>query len=286
LLLSGVTVRFDDLHKSLTSKVHVPLIGDLVFSRWAYEALAVEQSKNNCFEKNFYPYDQAISEATFTNSYLITRLINKLDECNRNLDTDGDFDLLASNLELIHNEVEKLGNHPELAEFEYLSSLNINGFNEEVSAETVGWLNYYVREYFLDLSRQVSNQRDKVYADLVDSLGTDEVFYLRQKYQNNRLDEIVTARDDFVGIIEVNGRLVQKDDPIFMIPESNFGRAHFYAPYKKLNDQLYDTKWFNLGVLWGFSFIFYVTLLLDIPRILIMHVNNLKFQRRKKGLVG
>jgi ABC-type multidrug transport system ATPase subunit len=42
LLLSGVPVRFDDLNKSLTNRIYVPIIGDLMTSRWAYEALAVE----------------------------------------------------------------------------------------------------------------------------------------------------------------------------------------------------------------------------------------------------
>ena len=36
LLFSGVMVKFDELHTSITSKVYVPVVGDLMTSRWAY----------------------------------------------------------------------------------------------------------------------------------------------------------------------------------------------------------------------------------------------------------
>ena len=278
LLLSGVTVKFDDLHKSITSQVYVPVIGDLMASRWAFEALTVEQSKNNRFEKNFYIYDQQISEAQFKTSFLIPRLLNKLDECNRNLDIGGDQQILKDNLELLFHEVEKLGDHPDLFAFEHLARLNMNDFDESYSTDLEDWLTY-VRFHFQDASRDASFQRDAVYSKLADSLGSDEVYRLRQDYQNDRLDEQVTNRLEVNKILEINGRLVQKDDPIFLIPESNIGRAHFYAPYKKFNNQLTDTKWFNLLVLWGFSFIVYIALLLDLFRKFITYMNSLKFRR-------
>ena len=64
-----------------------------------------------------------------------------------------------------------------------------------------------------------------------------------------------------------------------MMPESNFGRAHFYAPFKKFNGQLTDTKWFNLLVIWGFSFIVYITLLLDLFSKFTNYINTLKLRR-------
>jgi hypothetical protein len=278
LLLSGVTVKFDDLHKSITSKVHVPVIGDMMASRWAYEALAVEQAKNNRFDRNFYVYDQQSSMAKFKISFLIPRLLNKLDECNRNLDVGGDQQILEANLALLHREVEKLGEYPGLFPFEHEDRLNMNDFDEEYSASLEDWLTY-VSLFFKDISREAISQRDKVYTKLADSLGSEAVFKLRQDYQNNRLLEQVTNRLEVLQILEVDGKLIQKDDPIYLIPESNIGRAHFYAPFKKFNDQLTDTKWFNLMILWGFSFIVYITLLLDLFRKLINYINSLKLRR-------
>ena len=280
LLLSGVTVKFDDLHKSITSKVHVPVIGDMMASRWAYEALAVEQAKNNRYDKNFYVYEQQKSEAQFRVSFLIPRLLNKLDECNRNLGVGGDQQILEANLALLKHEVGKLGNdHPDLFGFEHVERLNMNDFDQSYATDLEDWLTYASSLVFKDVARNATNQIDKMYTKLSDSLGSDAVFNLRQDHQNDRLEEQVTNYQEVTKILEIDGKLVQKGDPIYLIPESNFGRAHFYAPYKKFNDQLTDTKWFNLLVLWGFSFLVYIALLLDLFRKFIHYINSLKLQR-------
>lgn len=281
LLFSGVTVKFDDLHKSLTSKVYVPLIGDLMFSRWSYEAIAVEQAKNNRFDKHFYAFDQLSSEARFETSFVIPRLLNKLDECRRNMGVEGDQEVLRRNLDMLSAEAEKLGNHPDLFPFEHLARLNYNDFDEEYANELEDWL-AYVRFYFLDVSSEASAGRERVYARLVDSIGSEAVFRLRQDYHNEKLFDQVTNRLEVDKIMEIDNRLVQKSDPIYMIPESDWGRAHFYAPYKRFNGQLIDTKWFNLTVLWGFSFLLYVTLLVDMLRLLTKSLDALKF-RKKSG---
>ena len=39
LLLGGAMIKFDDLHKSISRKIYVPVIGDIMVTRWAYEAL-------------------------------------------------------------------------------------------------------------------------------------------------------------------------------------------------------------------------------------------------------
>jgi ABC-type multidrug transport system ATPase subunit len=308
LLLSGVTVKFDDLHKSITSKVYVPAIGDMMASRWAYEALAVEQAKNNRFDRNFYLYDQRKSEAQFMTSFLVPRLLNKLDECNRNLGIDGDQQILEANLDLLYHEVKKLGSHPDIIQFEHEDRLNINDFYGPYALGLQDWLTYVVSEPFKGVSRTTSRENDEALGNLIDSLGSEEVFgsrqeyaldllseeelselidslgneaiiRLKQDYHNNRLAEQVTNYEEVTKILEINGRLVQKGDPIYLIPESNLGRAHFYAPYKRFNNQLTDTKWFNLLVLWGFSFLVYITLLLDLFRKFINYINSLKLRR-------
>jgi ABC-type multidrug transport system ATPase subunit len=278
LLLSGVIVKFDDLHKSLTSKIYVPLIGDLMISRWSYEALAVEQAKNNRFERNFYAFDQKISEARFKTSFLLPRLLNKVEECNRNLGVEGDQEILRNNLMLLSTEVEKLGNHEGLFPFEHLDKLNYNDFDSEYGQELEDWL-AYVRFYYMDLSAEASAGREKVYSRLVDSIGSDQVFRMKQEYNNEQLMDQVTNRLEVDKILEINHRLVQKSDPIFMIPESEWGRAHYYAPGKIFNGQLTGTKWFNLTMLWGFSFLLYVALLLDLLRRLLTSMNSFRLRK-------
>ena len=51
-------------------------------------------------------------------------------------------------------------------------------------------------------------------------------------------------------MIETPDRIIQKFAPVYMRPVSKYGRAHFYAPYKKIGNITIDTFWFNIIVLW------------------------------------
>jgi ABC-type multidrug transport system ATPase subunit len=50
ILLSGVIVKYDKMHYSISSDKYVPFVGDMMASRWAYEALLVNQFKNNEYQ--------------------------------------------------------------------------------------------------------------------------------------------------------------------------------------------------------------------------------------------
>ena len=79
LLLGGAMIKFDDLHRSITKKIYVPVLGDIMVTRWAYEALCVEQFKTNKFEKQFFKYDMAISQNDWYASFLVPALKGKVD---------------------------------------------------------------------------------------------------------------------------------------------------------------------------------------------------------------
>src|SRR5690606_13136067 len=74
LLLGGAMIKFDDMHKALTNRVYVPFLGDIMASRWAYEALVVTQFKKNAYEENFFNVEKKISEASFNVSFRIPEL--------------------------------------------------------------------------------------------------------------------------------------------------------------------------------------------------------------------
>jgi hypothetical protein len=45
-----------------------------------------------------------------------------------------------------------------------------------------------------------------------------------------------------------------------MNPVSRTGRAHFYAPHKRIGDQETETLWFNIAILWLASILLYTAL--------------------------
>ena len=74
LLLGGAMIKFDDLHRSMSRKIYVPVVGDIMVTRWAYEAISVEQFKSNKFEKPFFNYDMEISQNDWYASFLVPTL--------------------------------------------------------------------------------------------------------------------------------------------------------------------------------------------------------------------
>ena len=54
LLFSGVIVKYDKLHPLITSESEVPWIGNLMSSRWTYEAFDVSLVLNNPNEQKVF----------------------------------------------------------------------------------------------------------------------------------------------------------------------------------------------------------------------------------------
>ena len=65
---------------------------------------------------------------------------------------------------------------------------------------------------------------------------------------------------DLQKIIEIDEHLIQRMDPIFDKPDSRIGRAHMFAPVKRLGIFEIDTYWFNLLVIWFMTISAYLVL--------------------------
>src|SRR5690606_7935264 len=61
LLLSGVVIGFDKFNPRVTKPIGVPWIGEVMASRWAFEAFMVTQYKDNPFERMFYDLDKEVA---------------------------------------------------------------------------------------------------------------------------------------------------------------------------------------------------------------------------------
>ena len=264
LLLGGVVVKYDDMHDSVTNKVYVPLAGDLMASRWAYEALAVEQFKRNRFQKHFFEYEQQNSAASFKASYLIPRLLGKVQLAERDINLNRNLENIKADFIIIRNEIKYLQESSGLMPFEYSGNINIEEFGGLVVEETENYLRQ-LQMHFLQIAREAASERDRVYRELEEKMGSAALYKLREDHHNKALADILLNRYELDVIYETGYRLIQKKDPIYHIPGSNIGRAHFYAPMKRLYKYYFDTFWYNISVLWFFSLILYICILTDLP---------------------
>ncbi|MCZ8215789.1 MAG: ABC transporter permease, partial [Cyclobacteriaceae bacterium] len=78
LLLSGVVINFDKFNPRVGKPVGVPVIGEMMASRWAFEALMVTQFRDNPFEAQFYELDKEAALAEYKRIYLIPELESRL----------------------------------------------------------------------------------------------------------------------------------------------------------------------------------------------------------------
>ena len=269
LLLSGVIVKFDKLNPSITSQSVVPLTGELMTSRWAFEALAVNQFKENKFNHDLYKYDKALSIATYKKDYWLTELNKKLDNCENNYKNPAHKEEVIDALKMIHDEIEKELQVPEIKRTNLkcptLDQLTLSTFSPTV-ANNVGTFIANLKNYYLNKFKNASKGKDEKISNLTkDSISRANFLQLKDDYENESLSDLVTNRTTPYRILDLDGRYIQKIDPVYLDPvDSNVGRAHFFAPRKKIFGKYYSTYWVNICVIWIMSLTLGITLYFDL----------------------
>ncbi|MBP1667179.1 MAG: hypothetical protein H6Q23_2039, partial [Bacteroidetes bacterium] len=249
LLLGGAMIQFDDLHKAFSRKIYVPVIGDIMTTRWSYEAITVEQFKSNRYERNFFKYDMDISQYSWYTSFLIPRLRVKVQECMKAGKSPEYQEYIENNFIKINYHLKEFSQLTGIKPGDWISSVNYQKFNDIIGD--------YVLMYFDSLSttfraeeKKISFQLDSLKKAMETRIGEEQFVKLREENHNERLSEFVLNRRSTRKIYETNNRFIQKADPVLMKPGSRYGRAHFYAPYKQLGNLKIGTLVFNMIIIW------------------------------------
>ncbi|MDP4223249.1 MAG: ATP-binding cassette domain-containing protein [Bacteroidota bacterium] len=258
IILSGVLVKFEKLNPGISSPVTIPFYGEMVTARWGYEALAVKQFIYNKYEREFYQYDKAMSDAKFKKDYWNSKLKGNLDKIMLDLkkgERDVDFN---DNILLVSNEIKKETAFLPIIQFDYTDQLT----PEQITPEIVQAAQDYVelvRKYYVKKYNGANSQRDGLIT-IMESRDKAGFQRLRNNYYNTSLEEFVTDKNEIKKTIDYRGELVQKLDPIFMDSRHKFVKAHFYAPEKPVFGLKVDTYIINVIVIWVMTFILYFVL--------------------------
>ncbi|WP_282126289.1 ATP-binding cassette domain-containing protein [Marinifilum flexuosum] len=263
LLFSGVIVSFNKLHPAITTQKYVPIVGDLMTSRWAYEALVVEQFKNNQFEKQFFPYEKAMSESSFRSSFLIPAMQQSYKSW---LKENND-----KHYRVFKNELIKLSDV-----YSFPTELEVSKqVLRDSSARVQTWLEHVKQAGWKEYKEQ-SMHRDQVYEEIIDELGDiQKIVEYKNTHHNEAIEQIVTNRREINKLIRYEDEFIQLKDPVFQTPISQNGRAHLFASQKRLGNYLVDTFWFNVTIIWLTSIIFYFSLYFDVLRRFLLLIEIL-----------
>jgi ABC-type multidrug transport system ATPase subunit len=263
LLFSGVMIPFDRLNNLYDNPEYVPVIGELMPSRWAYEAVAVHQFKGNKFTREFFKIDQAGINASYQ-GFRIQEIKQRLNDIWYKSSEGQVPETCEADLELIRNELNDLSKTGIVASFGSPEGFTRSGFNEAVYQTATDSLNV-VRQVYISLKSEVDLIRDRQATSLIEAWGGKDAYVqMEKKYTNKKLEELLVNNKQF--LTEWNGHLVRKASPVYQVPRSRIGRAHLFSPEKRVGPFSIDTYWFNLGVIWLSGLALYFFLLHDLLR--------------------
>lgn len=291
LLMSGVVIPFDKFNPEVGKPNGVPVLGEVMASRWAFEAYMVTQFKDNPFEKQFYHLDQKEAVSEYKRLYLVPELKSKLTfvlnqrgkwRDTNNHEVVGALDLLRDE---IGYEVEQVG----MEKFPELDRLRIGKFDSTVYARTDNFLSILKRYYNLR-SAKAKRDRDSVVNVMTSTPEKKQAFEaMRLRYENKAVTDMVESSNEVSRIVEWRGRLIQKFYPIYFEdhrPVNRFDfRAIFYAPTKPFLGYKFDTFYFNISVIWFLTFVLFLTLYFDLLKRLVNGLENWR-KYRKKAVIG
>ncbi len=275
LLLGGAMIRFDDLHRSFTRKIYVPVIGDLMATRWSYEAINVEQFRNNSYEKPFFEYDMEMSQNDWYASFLIPTLIVKADACRRTAKPALDRESVERNLRELEYHIKDLSNLSGIETGRWAKNLNYSGYDNMTADDAINYLET-LKTYFRSIFSTAMAKHDSVYKMMAGKMGNKKFLQLRDRNLNESLNNLVLNRMSTDKIYDSGKKIIQKADPAFMMPGSRFGRAHFFAPYKIIGSMEISTLLFNMIAIWLMTAGLFVTLYYNVLGLFIKWLDRIK----------
>lgn len=266
ILLAGVIVKFDKLHYKFASDIVVPVPGDMMVSRWAYEALAVNQFMNNAYQKPLFETERLESNITYDLQFLIPAINQELEEATLLYQNKPSDPELSASLTTIENALLSIRM---TLPYPHMESLSTDQFSETTAQEIDEWLELY--------QNALRKHRDRLIREkdlLIDSLkteagGLENYIHLKRTYFNEQLAQLVLNRNNLYKLIRKNDLLLRKMDPAYNYPSKRNGRAHFYASVKQIGGMYIPTPYFNIMAIWIMSLILFILLRFSILKRII-----------------
>ena len=251
ILLCGLVVDFEDLNPQ-SETGNVPLIGDVIPSRWAYEALAVASFSMTEYEAPVFDMDRERYEALYYEQTFIYELKSQLE-------TMQDEIKQGKEVKPIHLEVVR----KELPQLAVMA-----GCGQYKGDWSYDSLMGYIDNAKKILSRRgnkITLARDKKINAFINENGKEAYLELKRNNFNIKLEDLVVKRNADHLYTLVGSSIVPRSGYVFLTPRSVNGRAPFYSGIKRIGSYEIETLWFNLGVILLMCVIVASALFSDIP---------------------
>ena len=251
ILLCGLVVSFSDLTPKSTTG-NVPLIGDIIPSRWSYEALAVTSFTDNPYEAPFFELDKQKYENQFYN-------MGVLNELQSQLETKKDEEKKGKPVDPMHLETIRM-NLPEITAY-----CQMKPYEGDYSYTSLYDYMKEAENILAKRSNEATLKADNKMAAMIREQGKESILQLKRDNYNIKLEDCVIGADQRQMLDVIDGHLVPRMSIIYLTPRSQCGRAPFYSSEKIIGSWHIKTLWFNMSVLLMMCIILIILLLTDWP---------------------
>ncbi len=249
ILFSGVVVKFDQLNYKVGDQDKVPFIGEVMASRWAFEALTVKQFNDNEYQRNFTEINTLESVNRINLFYIIPMVTSAIEDYNSKTDNI----LRSKDIKLIK------------AGLLILDLKKPSSISDEALIKTVKFDLEQKRKQVSSALDKIRFRKDNILEGLAKKyrgeVGVNEVKLLSV---NKAVSDLVLNRSVADQVIQVESEIFIKSDPVFRLPQSRIGRAHFFASFKRIGGYVIETYWFNLTIIWLMIFLLYIMLIFQL----------------------
>ena len=251
ILLCGLVVSFSDLTPKSTTG-NVPLIGDIIPSRWSYEALAVTSFTDNPYEAPFFELDKQKYQNQFYN-------LGVLNELQSQLETKKDEEKKGKPVDPKHMETIRM-NLPEITAY-----CQMKPYEGDYSYTSLYDYMKEAENILAKRSNEATLKADNKMAAMIREQGKESILQLKRDNYNIKLEDCVIGADQRQMLDVIDGHLVPRMSIIYLTPRSQCGRAPFYSSEKIIGSWHIKTLWFNMSVLLLMCIILIILLLTDWP---------------------
>lgn len=248
IILSGVLVRFDHLNPTFTNYETVPWYGETIVARWAYEALAVQQFRNNDYTRPLFNYEQLVSLADYKRNYWLRAMRQRLTQ----IENEPWNSAQLAQWHLIQNELEDDADYYRGSGLRF--PLDPAHYNEQPNRAILNLIRAHLirlEAYYGRMYSRSSARRDSVIRSMQGSTPEERLNFkkLKEGNYNVALSKLLRTMDETEKISEYREQLLQRYDPVYKLPRYDNLKAHFYAPYKRIGGVYVDTYWLNFAIL-------------------------------------
>jgi ABC-type branched-subunit amino acid transport system ATPase component len=268
ILLSGVIVKFNKLNSISASSDEIPLAGNLMASRWTYEALAIHQFKDNDYRDLFYAYDKQMSQSTYVKDYWVREMQKASAKCRRSLKGGESVEDVKQSWALLRQE---LSSGEVVRQFNASMDMPDDQFTS-ATLDTVDRLLEKIRTTAVDVYNATSDKKEQQMQRLAGSdAQAAKLKETMMSSENQALTDLVLNQNERAKIYSYNNQLVKQFEPVFSSPDpqASFFQHPFFIGEKIIFGKPINTFTANVIVIWCMTILLYFILQWDVLNKLI-----------------